>query len=178
MDFYRNILFVFPKEKCLPATFVDLQKKSNSARDSNSVLQILHQGESMLLRYVKFTLKFPKFCFYCDNKRQGGDPFPFHCLVGFAFSTCLFNLEICHCPFQLFRQILTDAERKTMDISVAVNCTKKRLETVELITTQCRQNKLFFSFETAQTWILIKSALKYVISISCSLLNFYRSEGK
>lgn len=44
----------------------------------------------------------------------------------------------------LFRQILTDAERKTMDISVVVNCTKKRLETVELITTQCRQNKLFF----------------------------------
>ena len=100
LDFYRNILFVFPKEKCLPATFVDLQKKSNSSRDSNSVLQILHQGESMLLRYVKFILKFPKFCFYCDNKRQGGDPFPFPCLVGFAFSTCLFNLEICHCPFQ------------------------------------------------------------------------------
>ena len=100
MDFYRNILFVFPKEKCLPATFFDLQKKSNSSRDSNSVLQILHLGESMLLRYVKFILKFPKFCFYCDNKRQGGDPIPFHCWVGFAFSTCLFNLEICHCPFQ------------------------------------------------------------------------------
>lgn len=174
MDFYRNILFVFPKEKCLPATFVDLQKKSNSSRDSNSVEYCIRVNRCY---WDMSSLYWNSQSFVSVATTKGKEQILFHSNAwwGLRFQCACSTLKY---VTALFRQILTDAERKTMDISIVVNCTKKRLETVELITTQCRQNKLFLSFETAQTWILIKSALRYVIAISCSLLNFYRSGGK
>ena len=86
MDFYRNILFVFPKEKCLLATFVDLQKKSNSSRDSNSVLQILHQGECECQVYFEI----PKVLFLLRQQKARSRSFSIPLLGG----VCVFNVPV------------------------------------------------------------------------------------